>query len=110
MRQLIGEELGFAQKRAWSHITGRAWPRIGLQAAEALEYAHGQGVLHRDIKPANLLLDAQGTIWLADFGLAKAAQSEDVSLSRDIVGTLRTWPPNSFAVRPTTGATSTAWG
>src|SRR5262249_53662880 len=36
---------------------------IGVQAAEALAYAHGQGVVHRDIKPANLMLDTGGTVW-----------------------------------------------
>ena len=38
--------------------------RIGVQVAEALEYAHKQGIQHRDIKPSNLLLDAQGTVWV----------------------------------------------
>ena len=55
-----------------------------------------QGTLHRDIKPANLLLDTQGTVWLADFGLAKAAQSDDISLSNDLVGTLRYMAPEQF--------------
>ena len=48
--------------------------RIGIQVAEALAYAHGQGMLHRDIKPSNLLLDTQGNVWVTDFGLAKAAR------------------------------------
>jgi tetratricopeptide (TPR) repeat protein len=74
--------------------------RIGLQAAEALAYAHSQGVLHRDIKPANLLLGSECSVWLTDFGLAKAAHSEDLSLSRDIVGTLRYMSPEQFRGKP----------
>src|SRR5262249_32990020 len=53
----------------------------------ALEYAHAQGVLHRDIKPSNLLLDLHGTVWVADFGLAKLADQADLTETGDIVGT-----------------------
>jgi WD40 repeat protein/serine/threonine protein kinase len=70
--------------------------RIGEQVAEALEYAHTQGVLHRDIKPSNLLLDRDGTTWITDFGLAKLSGSEDLTQSGSFVGTLRYMAPERF--------------
>ncbi len=66
----------------------RSIARIGLQVAQALSYAHGQGVLHRDIKPSNLLLDEKGNVWIADFGLAKSSDDSQLTQSGDIVGTL----------------------
>ena len=47
--------------------------RIARQVADALAYAHRQGVVHRDIKPDNILLDASGQVLVTDFGIAKAA-------------------------------------
>ncbi len=70
---------------------------IGVQVAEALEYAHKQGVLHRDVKPSNLLLDTQGTVWVTDFGLAKAADDQqNLTHTGDVLGTLRYMPPEAF--------------
>ena len=69
--------------------------RIGLQAAEALAYAHARGIIHRDIKPSNLLLDAAGVVWLTDFGLAKT-EEEGLSRSGDIIGTIRYMAPERF--------------
>jgi eukaryotic-like serine/threonine-protein kinase len=70
--------------------------RLGVQAAEALHHAHNQGVLHRDVKPSNLLVDDQGTLWVADFGLAKAEDSADLTHTNDLVGTLRYMAPERF--------------
>jgi serine/threonine protein kinase len=67
--------------------------RLRAQVADALDYAHRQGVVHRDIKPANLLLDARGNAWVTDFGLAKLVEREDLSQSHDLVGTLRFMAP-----------------
>ena len=54
---------------------GRISPREALaivpQICDALQYAHDQGIVHRDIKPENILLDRQGRVKVADFGLAK---------------------------------------
>jgi eukaryotic-like serine/threonine-protein kinase len=69
---------------------------IGVQVAEALEYAHKQGINHRDIKPSNLLLDTQGTVWVTDFGLAKADDQQNLTQTGDILGTLRYMPPEAF--------------
>ncbi len=55
------------------------------------------GGLHRDIKPSNLLLDVQGTVWVTDFGLAKAmADSDNLTNDGDILGTLRYMAPERF--------------
>jgi serine/threonine protein kinase len=69
--------------------------RLGIQAAEALEYAHSLGVVHRDIKPANLLLDTRGEVWVTDFGLARiqAEAGLTLTLTGDVLGTLRYMSP-----------------
>jgi eukaryotic-like serine/threonine-protein kinase len=75
--------------------------RIGVQAAEAIQYAHDQGILHRDVKPANLLVDEHQSVWITDFGLAKLAGHDDLTRTGDVIGTLRYLAPE--ALRGQTG-------
>jgi serine/threonine protein kinase/Tfp pilus assembly protein PilF len=83
-----------------SPLTGLYWRSVaslGVQVARALQYAHAQGTLHRDIKPANLIMDRQGTVWIADFGLAKVADVDDLTHTGDVLGTLRYMAPERFS-------------
>ena len=70
------------------------------QICEALQYAHDKGVVHRDIKPENILLDRQGNVKIADFGLAKlmGLQPHDLTISTtgQILGTLNYMAPEQM--------------
>jgi serine/threonine protein kinase/WD40 repeat protein len=74
----------------------RSVARVGVQVAEALAYAHQQGIVHRDIKPSNLLLDTHGTVWITDFGLAKAEGTGELTSPGDLLGTMRYMAPERF--------------
>ena len=78
----------------------RTVAHLGVQAAQAMEYAHQMGVVHRDIKPANLLVDGRGNLWITDFGLARFQSAPGMTAPGDIIGTLRYMSPEQATGRP----------
>ena len=78
-------------ERYWKSVA-----RIGLQASEAMQYAHANGIVHRDVKPSNLLLDSNGITWVTDFGLAKHQEQDAMTKTGDVVGTLRYMAPEQL--------------
>jgi WD40 repeat protein/serine/threonine protein kinase len=71
----------------------RTVANLGVQAAEALGHAHSLGIVHRDIKPANLLVDVRGNLWVSDFGLARIQAETGLTVTGDVIGTLRYMSP-----------------
>ncbi len=77
----------------------RSVANLGIQAAEALEHAHAMGVVHRDVKPSNLMVDAYGHLWITDFGLAMTQTDTNLTMTGDLLGTLRYMSPEQVAGR-----------
>ena len=81
--------------------------RVVEAVGAALAYAHKQNILHRDVKPSNVLLTEDGQIYLADFGLARMAQTSETSLTADrMVGTPQYMSPEQAQAKPDLDARS----
>ena len=73
--------------------------KVGLESADALAHAHQQGVIHRDVKPSNLLIDAKGSIWVTDFGLARRLADPGITHHDSLLGTPRYMSPEQARTR-----------
>jgi serine/threonine protein kinase len=73
------------------------------QTAVALDYAHQKGIVHRDIKPANIMIAADGTAKIADFGIAKITASDQFTVTGSIVGTPHYMSPEQVQGQPVDG-------
>ena len=90
MEYVPGESLG--QHLAGIHVQGRQLPleealRLFRLIAQAVAYAHRQGVIHCDLKPGNVLLTTQGQPVLTDFGIGRFISGEQRTLTADVMGT-----------------------
>jgi serine/threonine protein kinase len=86
MEYLVGGSLADRLDAQGAQPPGRALDWLE-QAAAALDAGHAQGVVHRDVKPANLLLDDEGRIRVADFGVASAAGLDSYTAAGTVLGT-----------------------
>ena len=88
-------------------VSDRDILRIGLALCDALDHAHGQGVVHRDVKPSNVLVPAKRSddrppvrgqaAKLTDFGVARVIDSDSLTLTGDVIGTLNYMSPEQAA-------------
>jgi eukaryotic-like serine/threonine-protein kinase len=103
MECVDGHTLGEELKRTGALPPARVVD-LALQICGGREHAHASGLVHRDIKPGNLLLSEDGTVKIADFGIARAAQATKLTQIGSVLGTAAYLAPEQAAGEPVTAA------
>jgi serine/threonine protein kinase len=102
--QSLEEKLAELSKRG-EQLPLAETAQIIHQVAEALDYAHQQGMLHRDLKPSNVLLDRQGQAFLVDFGIARMLSGTQYTSTGELLGTPAYMSPEQGLGKTLTSAT-----
>jgi eukaryotic-like serine/threonine-protein kinase len=98
-----GQDVGSVLKGAPEGRLGERFTRgVVGQLLGALDYAHRRGVVHRDIKPSNIIITQEGAVKVADFGIARIVEEEEVGRPGEIIGSARYMSPEQLRGEETT--------
>jgi tRNA A-37 threonylcarbamoyl transferase component Bud32 len=103
-RLRAGDERSGDERAARGRIPHRVALRWLQEAGSALDAAHEAGIVHRDVKPANMLLDANGRLALADFGIARLGLEDQITQTGQVLGTAAYISPEQAMGEPSTAA------
>src|SRR5882724_8815166 len=92
MEYIQGEDLNKYARRC-GKLPIHEVVEIMLQVSRALEAAHGEGVIHRDLKPQNVIRQTNGRVLVMDFGLARSAETESLTVAGALLGTMQYMSP-----------------
>ncbi|MBQ1014141.1 serine/threonine protein kinase, partial [Micromonospora sp. M51] len=104
MEYVEGEPLS-ARVRAVGRLDPATTMSVLAQAADALHTAHLAGIVHRDVKPGNLLVKADGTVVLVDFGIARSRHMAGLTAANMVLGTASYMSPEQATGQPVSAAT-----
>jgi serine/threonine-protein kinase len=91
--------------RTYERLPAMEASRIAGEIADALAFAHRNGVVHRDVKPGNVLLTPSGSVKVTDFGIAHAEAAEDLTKTGSVLGTATYFSPEQAQGRELDGRT-----
>src|SRR4051795_2532760 len=103
MELVDGEDLASIIKRSGA-LPPRQAARITAEAARALHAAHQRGIVHRDVKPSNIMIDRDGRVKVADFGIARAVAEAQMTLPGTTLGSVHYFSPEQARGDQTTPA------